>query len=94
MFIVTLTYKQPLEIVDQHLAEHRAYLEEGYRYNFFVTSGPKKPRNGAIIISNLKDREQLEGILKEDPFNVNGVTEYDIVEFTPTKYHTNFACFI
>jgi uncharacterized protein YciI len=94
MFVVILTYKKPLTDIDQHLAEHRAYLDNGYKKNFFVTSGPKNPRDGGIIISHLKDRGQLEDILKQDPFSLHDLADYEIIEFDPIKYHTNFLPFI
>ena len=94
MFIITLTYKQPIEIVDQYLIAHRAYLETGYQNNCFLASGPKNPRTGGIIISQLKDRTQLEALLKNDPFMLNDIADYDIVEFTPVKHHPDFAAFL
>ncbi len=94
MYIITLTYTKPIEIVDHYLAEHRQFLETGYQNDFFVASGPMIPRIGGIIISQLKDREQLETILKQDPFQIHQVAMYDIVEFTPVKYHKNFASFV
>lgn len=94
MFIVQIYYKASIDLVDQYLAEHRAFLEEGYQKNYFVASGPRNPRTGGIIISQLKDRDQLNTILKEDPFYKHHIAEYEIVEFMPVKYHPNFACFI
>ncbi|MCE3238794.1 MAG: uncharacterized protein K0R24_1775 [Gammaproteobacteria bacterium] len=94
MFIIILTYKKSLADVDKHLDEHKKFLDNGYIDNFFVASGPKNPRNGGIIISQLKNRDQLEDIIKQDPFNIHNVADYQIIEFTPTKYHTNFASFI
>lgn len=94
MFIVMLTYKKPIEIVEKYLAEHRSFLETGYKNNYFVVSGPKNPRTGGIIISNLADEQQLKSILKQDPFSIHEVADYEFIEFTPVKYHVNFAPFI
>lgn len=94
MFIVTLTYTKPLEEVEKYLLEHRTFLDDGYKKNFFVASGPKNPRTGGIIISQLKDRTKLEEILKHDPFQIHQIADYEIVEFEPVKYHTNFSSFI
>lgn len=94
MFIIELTYKESLEQIDQYLAEHRAFLDNGYKENYFVASGPKNPRTGGIIISQLKNRAQLENILKKDPFWVHDVADYKLIEFSPTKWHANFATFI
>lgn len=94
MFIIILNYKKSLADIERYLAEHRAFLDSGYRDNLFVASGPKNPRTGGIIISQLKNREQLENILKQDPFNINDVADYEIIEFSPTKYHTDFTSFV
>lgn len=94
MFIIELTYKKPLASVDQYLAEHRAYLDKGYSLNYFIASGPRNPRTGGIIISQLTNKEQLEDILKNDPFNIHDIADYNIIEFNPIKYHSNFAVFI
>ena len=94
MFIVMLNYKKPLEVVEEYLVAHRAYLEEGYKKNFFVASGPKNPRTGGIIISQLKDKHQLDKIVQQDPFYLQGIADYELIEFTPVKYHPNFSEFI
>jgi uncharacterized protein YciI len=94
MFIIEITYKKPLEQVDQHLTEHRLFLDNGYKENYFIASGPKNPRTGGIIISQLKNREQLENILKKDPFCIYDVADYKIIEFNPIKYHSNFSSFV
>lgn len=94
MFLILLTYIKPIEEIDAHLVAHREYLDEGYRNNYFVVSGPRNPRTGGIIISQLTDRTQLEAILKNDPFHIYGVATYELIEFTPVKYHQDFAKFI
>ena len=94
MFLIKITYTKPLDIVDQYVAAHRAYLEDGYQKNFFVVSGPLNPRNGGVIISQLTNREQLETFFKQDPYILHDVADYEIIEFTPVKCHPDFACFI
>lgn len=94
MFVIMVQYKKPLEIVDEYLAAHRAFLETGYQNNCFIASGPKNPRTGGVILSQLKSREQLEGILAQDPFVLNGIADYEIIEFAPVKYHVDFARFL
>lgn len=94
MFIIDITYKKPIDIVEKYLAEHRNFLEEGYQKDYFVASGPKNPRNGGIIVSQLKDRSQLETILKQDPFIVHDIAEYQFIEFEPVKFHKDFVSFL
>ena len=94
MFVILLNYVKPIEIVDQYLIEHRDFLEKGYQQNYFVVSGPRNPRDGGVIISQLKDRTQLESLLKHDPFSLHGIAEYEIIEFTPVKFHKDFEKYI
>ena len=46
MFIAILTYKKPLDEVDQFLQAHREYLAKHYAAGDFITSGPRAPRVG------------------------------------------------
>lgn len=94
MFVIMLKYIKPIEIVDQYLVEHRAYLDECYQKNGLIASGPQIPRSGGIMLSQLKDRPQLEALLHQDPFWINEVAEYTIIEFDPVKYHKHFAVYL
>jgi len=86
MFIVQLTYKAPLSEVDKYLQAHREYLEYYYKQGLLLVSGPMKPRTGGIIIAITKDRAQLETILRQDPYFLAEITEYQLIEFTPVKH--------
>lgn len=94
MFIIEISYKSSLEDIDKYLAEHRSFLEIGYKNNYFIVSGPQNPRIGGIIISQLNDRDQLENILKKDPFNIHNLADYKFIEFNPVKYHPDFSSFV
>lgn len=94
MFIILITYTKPLEMIDDYVAAHRAFLDVGYHKNIFVASGPQNPRTGGVIISQLTDRNQLESILKDDPFLIHELATYTIIEFSPVKYHQDFALFV
>ena len=94
MFVIMLKYVKPIEIVEQYLVVHREFLESGYKKNYFIASGPQIPRQGGIILSQLKDRIQLEEIINHDPFKINQIAEYSIIEFDPVKYHENFSTFV
>ena len=51
MFLVLLTYLQPLDAVDACLAEHREYLQRHYAAGVFQLSGPRQPRDGGVILA-------------------------------------------
>jgi uncharacterized protein YciI len=91
MFVVLLTYKKPLEEVEKYLTEHRAFLDQGYGNDFFLLSGPMNPRTGGVIISQLESRDQLESILKQDPFFIHRLADYNVIEFSVIKRHRSLA---
>lgn len=84
MFIAILTYKKPLGEVDRFLAAHREYLAEHYAAADFIASGPQTPRVGGVIMMNVENRMAVDAIIAQDPFHINGIADYQIVEFTPT----------
>ncbi len=86
MFIAILTYKKPLEEVDRFLHAHRDYLAQHYAAGDFIASGPQNPRVGGVIMIKAANREEVNAIISQDPFNINGIADYQIVEFTPTLF--------
>lgn len=32
------------------------------------------------------NRVDIDAIISQDPFNINGIADYEIVEFTPTMF--------
>lgn len=86
MFIAILTYKKPLSEVDLFLAAHREYLAKHYAAGDFIASGPQTPRIGGVIMIKAENRTAVDAIIAKDPFNINGIADYQIVEFTPTMF--------
>ncbi|WP_279136878.1 YciI family protein, partial [Bacteroides acidifaciens] len=52
----------------------------------FIASGPQTPRVGGVIMIKADNREAVDSIIVQDPFNINGIADYQIVEFTPTMF--------
>ena len=86
MFIAILTYKKPLEEVDRFLQAHREYLAEHYAAGDFIASGPQIPRVGGVILIKAENRTSVDAIIAQDPFDINGIAEYQTVEFSPTMF--------
>ena len=86
MFIAILTYKKPLEEVDRFLQAHREYLAEHYAAGDFIASGPQTPRVGGVILMKAESRAEINSIIAQDPFNINDIADYRIVEFTPKMF--------
>lgn len=84
MFIISLTYKVQLSQVEKYLNEHKAFLKKYYDNGLFVMSGAKVPREGGIIIASVLNKAILEEVIQEDPFNIHGISDYEIFEFKPS----------
>ncbi|MGE4298654.1 MAG: YciI family protein [Desulfovibrionaceae bacterium] len=83
MFVILVTYTKPLEEIDKALVAHRAFLKSQYDAGLFLASGPQNPRTGGVILAQAADRAALEAVLATDPFRVQGVADYTVIEFQP-----------
>jgi len=87
MFIIDLNYIVPLEELDAHMAAHVKYLHKYYQKNIFVASGRKVPRTGGIILAMAGSMEEVEEIIREDPFHQHELAEFTITQFLTSQYH-------
>lgn len=91
MFIVSVQYQQPLEVVEHYLPAHIAFLDVYFAKGIFIASGPKVPRIGGFILAQGVTRPELEAILENDPFKSNGVAAYEITEGIPNRTAAGFT---
>ena len=82
-FIVELDYKIPAEEIGEVVAEHRAYLQQGYARGWLLFSGPKVPKTGGMIIARAPSMEELRAFFLSDPYFVKDIAGYRFVEFDP-----------
>jgi uncharacterized protein YciI len=84
-FVIEVTYKIPVEQLGDTIAEHRSFLQEGFDRGWLLLSGPKVPRTGGMVIARAPSQEDLEQFFTQDPYQIKGLAEYRIIEFTPVK---------
>jgi len=80
MYVVSLTYRVPQEIVDFHKDAHIGWLQKAFDDGVFIAAGRKIPRTGGLLLSQA-DRETLDASLAQDPFYTNGVADFEVMEF-------------
>lgn len=85
MFVIELTYKVPLDQIDEYLERHAQFLNMHYRLGNFIASGRKVPRDGGVILATANDRKEVETIIKQDPFYQHQFADYKITEFVVSK---------
>jgi uncharacterized protein YciI len=89
MYVVSLTYRVPQDIVDFHNDAHIAWLQKAFDDGVFIAAGRKVPRTGGMLLSR-SDRPTLDACLKQDPFYTNGVADFDVVEFHAARVAPGF----
>jgi uncharacterized protein YciI len=93
MFVVLLTYERPLAEIDRAMQAHVAFLEEGYRAGLFLACGRQVPRRGGVILAVAASREDLEAFVERDPFVLEGLASFEIVEFRTSLHHPALSRF-
>ena len=83
--MVELIYKAPLADIDAAMAAHVTFLKRHYDAGHFLISGRKIPRDGGIILAVAANRDQLDAIMREDPFCARGLADFRIVEFRASQ---------
>jgi uncharacterized protein YciI len=84
-FLVEITYTAPLERIAEVVGAHREHLQIGYDRGMLLCSGPQVPRTGGILIARAETKEALLEFCAIDPYRVEGVAEYRVIEFEPVK---------
>jgi uncharacterized protein YciI len=94
MFIVTITYTQPIEAIEARTVEHREWLDIHVASGLIIAAGPMVPRTGGVlVVRSGGTKEELETLLKDDPFQVHGLADYKVTEFTAGKLNPALAEF-
>ena len=85
MFVIELLYKRPLTEIDARMIAHVNFLRKYYASGNFLVSGRKIPRDGGIILAVARSREEIEGIIKQDPFCTEGLADFRIIDFRASQ---------
>ncbi len=94
MFAFHSVYLKPTEEVDKYLEAHRAFLKTLYAKGIAICSGPQIPRTGGFILLNASSKAEALEIMKGDPYCINGVADYSVIEFEVKSFAEGFERFI
>lgn len=86
IFIVISLFLEPVDVIDQHVAEHAAWVEQQYGKGRVLVSGRRQPPVGGIIILKGDSREEIVELFADEPFKQRGLVEYQILQFTPGEF--------
>lgn len=85
MFLIELIYKADLAKIDARMKAHVQFLNKHYASGHFLVSGRKIPRDGGVILAVGSSRDEIESIMREDPFCKHGLADVRIVEFRASQ---------
>jgi uncharacterized protein YciI len=85
MFVIELIYTAGLAKIDAAMKAHVAFLQKQYAAGNLVVWGRKIPREGGIILAVGDSRDQIEGIMAQDPFVTRGLADVRVIEFSVSQ---------
>ena len=90
MFVIELIYKVQLPEIDARMRAHIAFLKKYYAAGNFLLSGRKIPRDGGIILA-VGERQEVEAIIRQDPFVLHGLADFRLIEFRVSQRADDIA---
>ena len=67
------------------MTAHVKFLKKYYAAGTFLVSGRKIPRDGGIILAVGKSKQEIEALIKEDPFHKHGLADFRVIEFRASQ---------
>ena len=86
LFVIELIYKASLPEIDASMTAHVRFLKKYYAAGQFLVSGRKIPRDGGVILAVADSREQIDAIMREDPFCTRGLADCRVIQFRASQH--------
>lgn len=86
-FIVEGILKNADKINDSIMKEHMDYTQKAMDAGLILMSGLKEDMSGGVFVIKLESLQMVEEYLSNEPFKINGIQEYKIMEFNPHYFN-------
>lgn len=80
--VLTITYLQPLDVIDQARPAHVAWLNDEVAAGRILLSGRQESQTGGVLVTGDISIEEAQDIMDRDPYRVAGVVRYDRLSFS------------
>ena len=84
VFVLTSKYLQPAEEVAKFSSQHQAWLNPFFPSGRILVAGKLNPPTGGFIVARAESLEEIQTWINHDPYAVNKVAHYDVVELSPS----------
>jgi uncharacterized protein len=79
--VLTSTYLQPPDVIDQTRPAHLEWLSEEVAAGRIVLAGRLEDQSGAVLITGDISADDAQDLIDRDPYTQAGVARYDVVSF-------------
>ncbi|MEV0674829.1 YciI family protein [Mycobacterium sp. NPDC050441] len=79
--VLTTTYLQPIDVVDQTRPAHVAWLKEEVAAGRILLAGRLETATGAVLITGDLSEEEVEDVIARDPYTSAGLIRCERLSF-------------
>jgi uncharacterized protein YciI len=94
MYILFINFTKSLQDAQPVFPAHLGFIDAHIKTGKFILSGGLTGKPAGVVLANINNGDELKALLAEDPFVLEQVAEYEIIEFTPSRYHESLASLI
>ncbi|TFV60332.1 GTP cyclohydrolase [Mycobacterium sp. PS03-16] len=80
--ILTLTYLEPLEVIDRTRPAHLDWLTAEVAAGRVVLAGRQESQTGGVLVTGDISVEEAQDVIDRDPYQQAGLVRYDRLSFT------------
>jgi uncharacterized protein YciI len=91
MFIILLKFSKNREHASKFMDAHMKWLKQGFDDEVFILAGGIKPHSGGAIIAKNSSIELIKSRVTQDPFVIQNIVEFEILEINPSKMVEGFT---
>ena len=94
MYILFINFTKSLQDIRPVFPAHLEFIDAHIKTGKFILSGGLTGKPAGVVLANINNGDELKALLAEDPFVLEQVAEYEIIEFKPSRYHESLASLI
>ena len=79
--VLTLTYLQPLDVIDEARPAHVGWLKEEIEAGRILLAGRQESQTGGVLVTGDISVEQAEDVIARDPYQLAGLVRYERLGF-------------
>lgn len=79
--VLTLTYLQPLDVIDEARPAHVRWLKEEIEAGRILLAGRQESQTGGVLVTGDISVEQAGDVIARDPYQLAGLVRYERLGF-------------